>query len=420
MAQQIKFRQEALQQLTSPEQLDQLIRVVSPRSWLIAITFYAIIFIILIWSIIGNIPTRVEGKGILLAGGGDIYNAVAPDGPSRVVSLLVKAGDQVTKGQMIASLARPDLLDQIKVTQNYLADLQNKFEKLTETSQKEIIDRQKDISDQKTSLQRVLISSQEKLKHLGELLAIKQAAFKKGYETRQNVEQTFQKYYNVKSEIEGYTDKLIQLNISESNFYDQWRERLRELELKITDEKLKLANLQTRLTLSTDVVSPVNGIVTEIRTTIGNIVETGAPLASIASQGNELDALVYLPPQAGKRIKPGMRALVSPNTAEKAEYGSIYGNVIAVSNFPTNPEAMNAALQNEELVKQFSRDEVPITVRIHLQTDPTTFSGLKWSSSSGPQQKITPGTLANAMITIREQAPITLVIPTLKKMTGTE
>lgn len=420
MSKQIKFRQEALKQVTSPEQLDQLIRVVTPYSWLMAATLYALLLIIIIWSIVGNVPTRVEGQGILLAGGGDIYNAVAPDGPSHVARLLVTLGDTVKKDQIIASLDRPDLTDEIKVTQNYLADLRQKQTQLLTLSQTEIAAREKDIQTQKESLNRVLTSAQEKYKHLGELLTIKQTAFKKGLETRQNVEQTFQEYYSVKAEVEGNLDKIVQLDIALSNFKDQWRERLRELTLKITDETLKLNNLQTRLKLSGDVVSPVTGIVTDIRAAVGSILNTGAPIISIASEGKGLDALVYLHPEDGKRIKLGMHALVSPNTVEKSEFGSILGIVVNVAQFPATSQNMIAALQNEELVKQFSHDEVPIAVRIHLQNDTKTESGLTWSSSNGPPVQITPGTLANAMITVREQAPITLVIPTLKKIAGVE
>ena len=103
MTDQSKFRPQALKEISSPDQLDQLIQVVTPRSWQIAITIYAIILAILIWSIVGTIPTRVEGSGILLAGGGNIYNAVAPEGPSRVNAILVKGGEQVTKGQVVAT-----------------------------------------------------------------------------------------------------------------------------------------------------------------------------------------------------------------------------------------------------------------------------------------------------------------------------
>ncbi len=420
MANTPKYREAALKQFTSPDQLDQLIQVVTPRSWLIAGTLYAILLIVLLWSIFGSIPTRVEGPGILLASGGDIYDAVAPDGPSHVTTINVKPGDHVVKNQVVATLSRPDLIDEINDTKKYLLDLQDKRQQLAALSAQEIAARQAELAQQKQSLQRVLDASNEKFKHLEAFLALREDALKRGIETKQDVEQTLQDYYNVKSEIEGYTKELIQLDIDSANFIDQWQERLRDLDLKITDEQLKLAGLQTRLNLSSDVQSPITGIVTDTEAAEGSIVNTGAPLVSIASEGHGLDALVYFPPENGKRIKPNMPVLVSPTTVEKAEYGSINGTVISVSTFPATSEGILAALQNQALVKEFTGEKAPIAVRVRLFNDPKTYSGLKWSSSKGPNQRVTPGTLVSAMITVQTQAPITLLIPALKKLAGVE
>lgn len=414
------FRKEALQTLTSPEQLDQLIQVVTPRAWLIANTLYVILFCLIIWSFFGSIPTQADSYGILLAGGGDIFNAVAPDGPSRVERFLVKPGDKVEKNQLIAILSRPDLSNEIQETQKYLNDLKNKYTHMQADSHKEIAIRQKQTLDQIASNQNASENAKIKAKNLQELLSIRQEAFKKGIETRQNVTQTVQEYYNVQSEIQSLANQIIQAQVSQDSFAAQWRDQLRTLELKIADENLKFLNLQTRLRLSTSVTAPVTGLITHIPLAPGSIATTGMPLVSIASQGKGLDALVYLPPQLGKQVKVGMLAQVAPTTMEKAEFGSIYGKVISVSPFPATPEAILATLQNQDLVKKFTQKEPPIEVRIQLETNLTTFSGFKWSSSQGPQQTITPGTLATAMITIRKQPPITLVIPAFKKLMGIE
>lgn len=420
MSEQIKFRKEALEQLSSPEQLDQLIHVVTPNSWIISGTCYLILFIALMWSIFGSVPTRVEGQGILLAGGGDIYNAVTPDGPSYVQTITVKPGDEVKKGQIVATLSRPDLRDKIKVLTNYLTELQDTKTKLIATSQQALAEHKQETETQRQSLNNVIAATQQKQEHLASLLAIKEAAFKKGIEIRQNVEQTFQEYYGVKIELEGYHDKMVQLQLGEQSFTDQWNERLRQLNLKITDQTLELNNLKIQLEQSKNVASPIDGKVIEIQESLGSLLKVGTPVVTIASGGAGLDALIYLPPQAGKRVKPNMTTLVSPNTVDRAEFGSINGIVTQVAEFPSTAQQVLSVLQNEELVKQFFGKEVPVAVRIHLLANPDTFSGLKWSSSKGPQVKITTGTLATALITTREQAPITLVIPAFKKLWGIE
>lgn len=412
------FRKEALQEITSPEQLDQLIQVVTPRAWLVMAALYLLLFSLILWSFLGSVPTRAEGYGILLAGDGEIYSAVAPDGPSRVDKFLVNPGDKVTKDQVLAILSRPDLSEEIQITQNYVAGLQNKYAQLLAESQQEIAARQKQTLEQQAAEQQSIENAKTKAENLRVLLANREEGFKEGIETRQNVTQTTQEYYNAKNEIENLSNQIVQAQIAQDNFIDQWDERLRALQLKMDDENLKFLNLKKRLNLSTHLESPVAGVITHIPLAVGSIANTGTPLVNIASEGKGLDALIYLPAKLGKQVKVGMRAQVAPTNVEKAEFGSIYGKVISVSSFPASPEAIQAALQNEDLVKKFTEKEPPIEVRIRLENNHNTFSGLKWSSSHGPQQIITPGTFANAMITVREQAPITLVIPAFKKLMG--
>ena len=414
------FRQAALKQLYSPDQLDQLIQIVPSRAWLIMAAFLLLLLVFIGWLIWGSIPTRAQGSGILLAGGGDVYQAVAPDGPSRVDQILVSTGAKVKKGQGLAVLSRPDLTTEITVTQTALTELNRKYQNLSTLAAQETSLRLKEIAKQRQAISEVLANNEKKLKNAAGLLAARQQGLREGVETRQNVDLSLQSYYGIKSDIDTSKDQLAQLEIAQNNFIDEWRERLRELALKITDEKTKLANLEARRTLSTLVVSPVDGQVITVQAAVGSVIKTGEAIINVASKGQGLDALLFLPPHMGKRVKPGMEALISPGVVEKAEFGSIYGKVIKVAAFPATSAAMEAILQNPQLVKKFSEKEVPLEIRVHLQMDPATYSRLKWTSSQGPRQKITPGTLATGFITIRTQPPGTLIIPLFKTISGSE
>ncbi|MEM6254216.1 MAG: hypothetical protein AAF821_14965 [Cyanobacteria bacterium P01_D01_bin.156] len=59
------FRQEALERLSSPEQLDQLMKIVSPRSWLPLITIGGLLSAALYWSCEGRIPVTTSSHAIL-------------------------------------------------------------------------------------------------------------------------------------------------------------------------------------------------------------------------------------------------------------------------------------------------------------------------------------------------------------------
>jgi len=73
------FRKVALDRLSSPEELDQLSRITSPRGWLALAAVAVLLLALLVWSIFATIPTSVSGEGVL---------AASEDDPSRLEAVL--------------------------------------------------------------------------------------------------------------------------------------------------------------------------------------------------------------------------------------------------------------------------------------------------------------------------------------------
>ena len=89
-----------------------------------------------------------------------------------------------------------------------------------------------------------------------------------------------------------------------------------------------------------------------------------------------------------------------------------------VSSYPSSEQGIMQLLQNEKLVGALSGSGPPIKIIADLVKDPSTPSGYKWSSRSGPDFQVKSGTLATATITTDKRPPIALVIPALKKYLG--
>ncbi len=72
------FRKEALARLSSPEELDQVMHVTSPRGWITLLALGLVLLGGLAWSVLGSIPTVVAGSGALLTppGGGPLQAVV--------------------------------------------------------------------------------------------------------------------------------------------------------------------------------------------------------------------------------------------------------------------------------------------------------------------------------------------------------
>ncbi|HEY9643271.1 MAG TPA: hypothetical protein V6C57_22470 [Coleofasciculaceae cyanobacterium] len=89
------FRKEALERISSPEQLDQLMQVVSLKDWLPLASIGFLVALALLWSIVGRIPVFVESKGLLVE---DTSN------PEQLISVSyfpIAAGKQIQQGDRI-------------------------------------------------------------------------------------------------------------------------------------------------------------------------------------------------------------------------------------------------------------------------------------------------------------------------------
>jgi len=100
------FRKTALERLASPEQLDQLLQVTSPRGWLALTGLGLLVAAALVWSFFGTVTTTVEGQGILIRPGG-VTRVVAPQA-GVVRSVLVRVGDVIYKDREVVRLAVPE------------------------------------------------------------------------------------------------------------------------------------------------------------------------------------------------------------------------------------------------------------------------------------------------------------------------
>ena len=98
----------------------------------------------------------------------------------------------------------------------------------------------------------------------------------------------------------------------------------------------------------------------------------GTPVVAIESEGNKLEALIYIPAERGKNVKPGMQVRIEPSTVKREEFGTMIGTVVTVSDFPMTPQGMAAVLHNDNLVTRFSHDGAPYaaTVSARSRTPP--------------------------------------------------
>lgn len=410
------FRKRAIQSLSSPEKLDELITITEPRLWFALAGILLLIGLVLVWSVFGRIPTTVDGQGILLKSAG-LFKITAR-GSAQIEEMKVGAGDTVKKGQVVAVLGQKSLEKEIGRVTSHLGEIEAQHERLTSFEQKGS-DLELDIKAQSgRNIEKRIADLAQEESWLKDKLATQEELLTKGVITTQVVVDTRQALAETQQKINTARTELVQLDLEKTKVRNAAQQAIFNSRIRINETRHRLEKLKGDLASRSVIKSPKAGRVLEVFVGNGTVIDTGTSVLSIELGGIGLEAIVYIPPEDGKKVKPGMKVNVSPSTVKKEEYGYVLGIVTEVSEFPSTAEGMMKVLQNQQLVDRLSGRGAPIAVRADLIESPDTPSGYQWSSSMGPDDKIHAGTLCGSMVITREQRPIGLVVPLVKKMTG--
>lgn len=374
------FRKAALEKLSSPERLDELMQVTSPAAWLCLSAIGLALIAVIVWSVVGSISIKVRGMGILLRG--EALHEVTSGAYGRVSEILVDENETVKRGEVVARLEQPELDEQIKSSREQLESLMEQAEN-ERRSQRRILNR---LEAQNRELQQT-IKSQEVLVEKGLLT---QAAV---MPSRQQLTATEQEMARIKA-------------------------NLAEQQNRIESARHELDQLTSQHGLKSEVVCHFDGKVLEIAANIGDLMSPGNRILVLEAFSEPIDAVIFIPAADGKKVRPGMRAQIAPSTVRTEEWGFIIGEVSSVSDFPASPEALKKILRNEQLVSDLTGRSAPIEVVAKLLEDESTPSGFKWSSSQGPPVKVFSGTVCQASVTVERKRPISYVLPILRQAAG--
>ena len=475
--QQKLFRQKSLERLSSPERLDQLLRVVSPKSWISLATFGCLVISGLAWSIFGRIPFSVEGSGVLIYPGKVVPLQSSIEG--QVTHLNIEAGDFVEQGDVIAKIERVDLRQQLQLAKTKLQQLQQQDRQALslleqrQNSDRQTTTQQRESFEQKlTSLQELtpLLQSrsqgeialekqnlQQRLKTLNRLqptfqkrLTNRQRLAQQGAISEDNLLQTqqeymenlnniddvklqlkqvetkqaeaLQKYWDNLNQIKDVKAQLQKLNSQQANTTQQDLETITARQKEIQEQKRTIAGLLQQIKDNSSIISQHTGKVLETLISPGQVLDSGTRLANInlGKPSDELVSITYHSVADGKKIQSEMAMQITPQTVKRERFGGIVGTVTQVSAFPIAKEAAINTVGNAEVVEGLvaNNQEGLIQVVATLEPDEQTYSGYEWSSSAGPKLKISSGTTTTARVTVEERAPITFVLPILRSLSG--
>ncbi len=404
--------------MSSPEQLDQLMQVVEPRLWLALSAGTLLLVAAGVWSFTGSIPTRVHATGVLIRTGG-VYDVAAPSS-GVVADVAVRPGDPVREGQVVATIEQPALLDELASARARLEEQEQRHQSLTlfvakeETLDAAVLRRQRDVVVQS------LDAAHEEMQWLEAKAEGQRALLSEGLIRQEDLLATEQRASAAGIRAEQLQGELKQLDL---NHLAESARRSRELvqsENQLAALERDVQRLEEALREATQVRSTHSGRILEVMADIGSISQRGQPLMRldrIAREMDDLEAVVYIPAQYGKRVRTGMTVQVSPANVKREEHGYMIGQVRAASEFPATQEAMHRTLKNQNLVQILSGGGAPYEAFVILQSDSASPNGHAWSGRP-PGIPIHSGTLCTATITTHRRRPIDLVVPFLRRTVG--
>ena len=412
------FRKVSLERLSSPEQLDLLMRVTSSKGWVALIALCGLVMMAIYWGFFGSIPTKVRGSCILMSTNG--ASEIISPGVGRVTDISVNVGDSIRQGQVVARIDRFDALDQIKIVEAKLHELKAQEIKLKDISSKTEQQQTAYLLASEKNLNNRVHSQEEHLSALETKIQAQAELLEQGLVTKQTWLGTKLEYANTQQEIANAHNETLKIGVNRTDMHKQIQSELTSISIQINETSRNLANQLRSYNESALVYSPYDGHILEVRLSENALINAGVAMFTIEQTGvsNELEARIYISPEEGKKVKINMDVHISPSMVKPEEFGFMLGNVKSVSLFPSSTDAAMNELKNDALVKTLFQSSSPITLRADLIPTATTTSGYKWSSPKGPEVKIESGTLCSATITVRKDRPIGLVIPVLRNLMG--
>jgi NHLM bacteriocin system secretion protein len=411
------YRAEALDRLSSPDDLERLMPVTGAKDWLLIVVTGVLLSLVVTWSIVGRVPTIVAGRGVILRPQQvmPVQSMVA----GHLLSLRVHSGDRVKEGDLVATIDRSDILKRMDENRRHAEVLEEQDRRQSAAGQ-----RQMALQSQQDSLERAGLEAQratlrkniagaERLRPILETrVEANRKLVTKGLmgaaagdvsaaelAVRENAA-TLEEYSSRLSQIDGQLQQIETRGVT--------------LAKQILDESLARRNeiAQVRRSIEIDafqvreegdIRSQYAGTVAEVMAAVGQVLPAGGRLLTLDAEapGVGLVSVSYFPVR---------------DTVERERFGGILATVTSVSPGSVTREGAANTIGNADVVQSLMPEGGYIEVRARLETDPSTTSGYRWSSSRGPEMKVTEGLTHATRVTVEGRAPVTYLLPVLREV----
>ncbi|BDU70963.1 hypothetical protein [Mesoterricola silvestris] len=372
--------------------------VVNLRAWIALLALAAALLGALAWCIFGSLADEVSGSGILTREGG--YFPIRSLSAGILERVLAKPGDRVEIAQSLAALGRPEVDQELVALEREVGTLRAQRDDRVRLLDRETAARGASFREQERQIQEAAAAARERVRNLGGPGAPEPPGGR-------DLEEA-------KAALAASDGRMRDLDILRAASAGQGAEKRFQMEQDLRRAQDRLDQLRVRDGMERIVRSPFAGKVMEVLRSPGEEVRPGSTLLKLELDSRPLVGYLLVRGE-GHRLRPGMAVHLEPAGFRREEFGAMRGQVTAVSGGPVDVEAVENLLDNRQLAAQLAGAGDAFLVEVKLELDPTTPSGFGWTTRQGPQERFGSGTLLQARFQVRRQAPITLILPALKK-----
>ena len=376
------------------DELDARIVYITRPAKLLVAALIVVIVAIGIWSFAGTIPTNVSGDGIILRADAQVYRLQSSQA-GRVADVMVAAGDAVAKDSAVVELAVNALDEELQLARDQRDELKASMSSTEQRLGAELAERQDLAGKELQALSAALDAAQSHLDGMSSDSA---------------------DYHAAVSEMNGLSARIFAIQTQLFEARSEQAATLAQLRQRITAQEQRVQELERQVATVRQVTAPAAGIIGEVRTQIGQVVDNQDVLVTVISSGEGHEILAFFPIETGGRITEGMPVHISPDTVKREQYGSILGHVASISEGPVSSSRIGLLLGNVDLADMLTSEAAAYVAHIALNEDGGTPSGYAWTSGVGPPFAVTTRTPVSVNVLVREEPPIALVVPALRQV----
>ena len=407
----VPFGSESGADLSSPEQLQEAIQITSPMSRVAVAALAFVVLAVSLWSVFGTVRTRVRGDGLIAYHDAQRVDIVSHT-EGYLVALLVRQGDQVARGEVVARIENES------IEQRHALALLDEQETRREVA---TLERERDADvEELTRIAEVRRASVAQRMSSGEALMelldeqMRGAAADAG--RRDELPGLRRQVLDLAYDLERSRSDLAELDVLQTERSSEWRRLIRQARQRLTDRQAELARLTAEREALLEIRAATDGEIVEVLAGVGTFLHPNDGIYQMTNRVSGLFVNAFFSADAAELIEPGMPVQVSLSMLDRQDFGSLRGVVSGVSRFRLSSDALMTVLGNEQLVERFSRSGAPLAVEIELSTRAE--GGYEWTTGHAAPFEVAPGMLVTVSVAIREQRPITLVMPALLRVLG--